>query len=107
MLDENLANFADAEEQMWYKNGKRANMSNNIEFELNFEIFEIILPLFGRFLCIFILSAYAWGGRFARLSLYFEDLSSNMLKYPDFHASLNVVMIQQSETFPPPKKCGR
>ena len=61
MLDENLANFADAEEQMWYKNGKRANMSNNIEFELNFEIFEIILQLFGRFLCIFILSVYEWG----------------------------------------------
>ena len=77
LLDENLANFADADEQMWYKNGKRANMSNNIEFELNFEIFEIILvlPLFGRFLCIFILSAYEWGGEGLRDYLYISKIS--------------------------------
>ena len=75
MLDENLANFADAEEQMWYKNGKRANMSNNIEFELNFEIFEIILPLFVSFLCIFILSAYEWGGGDLRAYLYISKIS--------------------------------
>ena len=72
MLDENLANFADAEEQMWYKNGKRANMSNNIEFELNFEIFEIILPLFVSFLCIFILSAYECGGKVCALISIFR-----------------------------------
>ena len=62
LLDANLAKFADAEEQMWYKNGKLANLSNNIEFQFNFKIFDIVLPLFGRFLCIFILSVYEWGG---------------------------------------------
>ena len=87
---------------MWYKNGKRANLSDNIEFELNFVIFEIILPLFDRFLCLYILSAYEWGGgRFARFSLNFEDISSNMLKYRDFVASLNVLMIQKFATDPP------
>ena len=42
------------------------------------------------------------GGRFARLSLNFEDIPYKMLKYRDFVASLNVLMIQKFATDPPP-----
>ena len=41
------------------------------------------------------------GGRFARLSLNFEDIPYKMLKYRDFVASLNVLMIQKFATDPP------
>ena len=42
------------------------------------------------------------GGRFARLSLNFEDIPYKMLKYRDFVASLNVLRIQKFATDPPP-----